>query len=280
MNLYTIETGYFKLDGGAMFGVVPKLIWQKLNPADERNLCSWAMRSLLIEDADRLILIDNGIGDKQNEKFFSHYHLHGDDSLITSLKKHGFSPDDITDNIISHLHFDHVGGAIKRSEIPDTFETQFKNAQYWVSDAQWETAMHPNPREKASFLKENIFPIKESGQLRFPESEGRLFPNISIRFFHGHTQGQIIPFITYKDTTIVFAADLIPSAAHIPLPYIMSYDIQPLISMQEKDAFLKEAVIKDYILFLQHDYHNECCTLKNTEKGIRVDALFPLDAIK
>ena len=277
MKLYTIDTGYFKLDGGAMFGVVPKVIWQKLNPADENNLCSWAMRSLLIEQDNRLILIDNGIGDKQNEKFFSHYHLHGDDTLEKSLNKHGFTPDDITDNIITHLHFDHVGGAVKREG--DHLVPAFKNASYWVGKEQWESAVDPNPREKASFLPENILPIRDHGKLKLIEKEGEIIPGISIRFYHGHTRGQVIPFIEFNGRTIVFMADLLPSVAHIPLPYIMSYDLQALITLNEKEEFLNEAFENKYTLYFQHDYKNECCTLKKTEKGIRADELFALSQI-
>ncbi|HNF47417.1 MAG TPA: MBL fold metallo-hydrolase, partial [Chitinophagaceae bacterium] len=244
MKLYTINTGYFKLDGGAMFGVVPKSIWNKINPADENNLCSWALRCLLIEDGNRLILIDNGNGDKQDAKFFSHYYLHGDDTLDKSLAKYGFHRDDITDAFLTHLHFDHCGGAISRAG--DKLVPSFKNATYWSNQKHWEWAVHPNDREKASFLKENILPIEASGKLQFIETsetkDGKLgstvfSENISIRFVSGHTESMMLPQIKYKDKTIVFMADLLPSAGHIPLPYVMGYDMFPLTTLHEKKAF-------------------------------------------
>ena len=230
MNVYSINTGYFKLDGGAMFGVVPKSIWNNINPADENNLCSWALRCLLIEDGNRLTLIDNGIGDKQNEKFFSHYYLHGDDSLDKSLAAHGFSKDDITDVILTHLHFDHCGGSIIREG--EKLLPAFKHAVYWSNARHWKWATEPNDREKASFLKENILPIKESGQLKFIESEGQHFPdNIVIRQVFGHTEAMMLPQISYKGKTILYMADLLPSAGHIPIPYIMGYDMFPLTTL-------------------------------------------------
>ncbi|HNF37911.1 MAG TPA: MBL fold metallo-hydrolase, partial [Chitinophagaceae bacterium] len=260
MKLYTINTGYFKLDGGAMFGVVPKSIWNKINPADENNLCSWALRCLLIEDGNRLILIDNGNGDKQDAKFFSHYYLHGDDTLDKSLAKYGFHRDDITDAFLTHLHFDHCGGAISRAG--DKLVPSFKNATYWSNQKHWEWAVHPNDREKASFLKENILPIEASGKLQFIETsetkDGKLgstvfSENISIRFVSGHTESMMLPQIKYKDKTIVFMADLLPSAGHIPLPYVMGYDMFPLTTLHEKKAFFQEALEGDYILFFEHD---------------------------
>lgn len=286
MKLYSINTGYFKLDGGAMFGVVPKVMWNKLNPADANNLCSWALRSLLIEDGNRLILIDNGMGDKQDEKFMSHYHLHGTDTLDSSLAKYGFGKDDITDVFLTHLHFDHCGGSIKRDG--DLLVPAFKNAIFWSNESHWAWATQPNDREKASFLKENILPIEESGQLKFivpGEAAFHLLPsssfaeNISIRFVNGHTESMMLPQIQYNGKTIVYMADLLPSAAHIPIPYVMAYDTRPLVTMNEKKYFLNEAVEKDFILFFEHDPLIECCTLQQTEKGIRMKDSFHLDEI-
>ena len=276
MQLYTIDTGYFKLDGGAMFGVVPKVLWSRTNPADENNLCSWAMRSLLIEDGDRLILIDNGIGDKQDDKFLKHYYLHGDVDLHSSLKNHGFSSDDITDVFLTHLHFDHCGGSVKWNKDRTSFEMTFKNARYWTNKDHWEWATFPNNREKASFLKENIIPIQESGHLNFIEEDQNIFPNISLLFVNGHTEAQMIPHISYKGKKIVFAADLLPSTGHIPLPYIMGYDTKPLVTLSEKERFLNHAVDQDYIIFLQHDNSIECCTLRRNEKGVVLDEKFSL----
>lgn len=273
MTIYPLNTGNFKLDGGAMFGVVPKTLWSRTNPADENNMCSWSMRCMLIEDGDRLLLIDTGIGDKQSEKFFSHYHLFGDDSLLRNLKKLGFSPDDITDVILTHLHFDHCGGAIARTK-EEQFRPVFKNATYWSCENHWKWATAPNPREKASFLKENILPIQESGQLKFVERIGdyteNVFPNIDFLFVDGHTESQIIPHIRYKGKTVVFMADLLPSVGHIPLPYVMGYDTRPLLTLSEKEKFLNRAVQEEYVLFFEHDIANECCTLKSTEKGPRL----------
>lgn len=279
MRLYTIETGFFKLDGGAMFGVVPKTLWNKLNPADENNLCSWAMRCLLIEDGNRLILIDNGIGDKQDAKFFSHYYLHGDATLDKSLAAHGFHRNDITDVFLTHLHFDHCGGSIVREG--DKLVPAFKNATFWSNEDHWKWATEPNDREKASFLKDNILPIKESGQLKFVDHrEGTAFTeNMSIRFANGHTDAMMLPQIRYKNKTIVYMADLLPSAAHLPLPYVMAYDMFPLTTLTEKKRFLQEAVDNQYVLFFEHDPAIECCTLQNTEKGIRTAETFALSAL-
>ncbi len=283
MRLHVLNTGFFKLDGGAMFGVVPKSIWQKTNPADASNMCSWAMRSLLIEDGERLILIDAGIGDKQTEKFFSHYHLFGVDSLHGNLAKLGFHADDVTDVILTHLHFDHCGGAIAWDKSSEGYRTVFKNAHYWSSSQHWQWAMHPNPREKASFISENILPIEESGQLLFVNRTGdfsqHVFPNIDIRFVDGHTDSMMIPQISYKGKTIVFMADLLPSAGHIPLPYVMGYDTRPLLTLNEKATFLNEAADKEFILFFEHDSENECCTLQHTEKGVRLKKVFSLKDI-
>lgn len=280
MKLYTIETGFFKLDGGAMFGVVPKSIWQKTNPADESNLCTWAMRCLLVQDGDRIILIDNGIGYKQDERFLKHYHLHGDDSLEKSLAHHGFSKDDITDVFLTHLHFDHCGGSIERLE-DGTLVPAFKNATYWSNKEHWQWAVEPNEREKASFLKENILPIQESGKLKFIDNvDGVSFTdNIKIRFAYGHTDAMMLPQISYKGRTILYMADMLPSVGHIPMPYVMSYDMFPLKTLNEKKKYLVEAVQNDYILFLEHDPVNECCTLQETEKGIRVKDTFKLNEI-
>ncbi|QNL49084.1 MBL fold metallo-hydrolase [Olivibacter sp. SDN3] len=276
MELYTINAGLFKLDGGAMFGVVPKSLWQRTNPADENNLCTWATRLLLIVEGKRCILIDTGIGDKQDQKFFSHYHLHGDETLKTSLAKHGFQPDDITDVFLTHLHFDHVGGAIELNESQLT--PTFSNAIYWSNRKHWNWAIHPNDREKASFLKENILPIEESGQLKFiEEKDGVAFTrDICVRFAYGHTDAMMLPQIQYKNHTILYMADLLPSIGHIPLPYVMSYDMFPLRTLKEKKHLLNEAFEKNYILFLEHDPIHECCTLRQTAKGIRVDKTFSL----
>lgn len=258
-----------------MFGVVPKTLWQKSNAPDDNNLCTWAMRCLLIEDGNRLILIDNGIGNKQSEKFFSHYDLHGDASLEKSLKASGFNKDDITDMFLTHLHFDHCGGGVVYKG--DKLELAFKNAKYWSNQDHWQWATVPNPREKASFLTENIMPMQESGHLNFvPLDAVSPFSQFDIATFDGHTDKQMLPKIRYKDKTIVFMADLLPSTAHIPLPYVMAYDTRPLLTMSEKEQFLKEAADNEYILFLEHDPVNECCTVKNTEKGVRLDRTFPL----
>jgi glyoxylase-like metal-dependent hydrolase (beta-lactamase superfamily II) len=279
LNLHTIDTGFFKLDGGAMFGVVPKTIWNKTNPADENNLCTWAMRCLLVEDGNRLILIDTGIGNKQDPKFFSHYYLHGDASLDSSLTKHGFNTDDITDVFLTHLHFDHVGGAVKR--VDEKLIPAFKNATYWSNKQHWDWAINPNDREKASFLKENILPIQESGQLKFIDTEdGVQFTNdFNVRFVSGHTDSMMLPLIGYKGRKILYMADLLPSIGHLPLPYVMAYDMFPLKTLNEKKIFLNEALEKEYILYFEHDPVNECCTLQQTEKGIRVKDVFKLNEL-
>lgn len=279
MNLHTINTGLFKLDGGAMFGVVPKAIWQKTNPADANNLCTWAMRCLLIEEGNQLILVDTGIGNKQDEKFFSHYYLHGNDSLEKSLAQLGFGTTDITDVFLTHLHFDHVGGAIIRAG--EKLIPAFKNARYWSNEKHWKWAVEPNAREKASFLKENILPIKKSGQLNFVAEQENIAwqKDINITFAYGHTDAMMLPKISYNGKTIVYMADLLPSVGHLPLPYVMAYDMFPLKTLTEKQAFLEEAVDNNYILFLEHDPINECCTLKRTEKGIRVSETFKLSEI-
>jgi len=279
MNLYTIDTGFFKLDGGAMFGVVPKTIWNKTNPADDNNLCSWAMRCLLAEDEGRLILIDTGIGNKQDERFFSHYYLHGDASLDRSLAALGFHRDDITDVFLTHLHFDHVGGAVVRDN--EKLVPAFKNATYWSNKQHWDWAVNPNEREKASFLKENILPIQESGQLKFISAEDgvKFSSNIQVRFVYGHTDAMMLPLINYKGKQILYMADLLPSVGHIPLPYVMAYDMFPLKTLTEKKVLLNEAVENNYILFMEHDPVNECCTLQQTEKGARLKETFKLSEL-
>jgi glyoxylase-like metal-dependent hydrolase (beta-lactamase superfamily II) len=278
MKAYTIDTGFFKLDGGAMFGVVPKTIWNKLNPADEQNMCTWAMRCLLIEDGGRLILIDNGIGNKQDDKFFGHYYLHGDDTLDASLLKHGFTRNDITDVILTHLHFDHCGGSIIREG--EKLLPAFPKAIYWSNERHWKWATEPNEREKASFLKENILPIHQSGQLRFIENSANDFPSgIAIRQVFGHTEAMMLPQFSYKGKQVLFMADLLPSTAHIPLPYVMAYDMFPLTTLQEKKSFLLEAAENEYLLFFEHDPKMECCTVSLTEKGVRLNETFRLSEI-
>lgn len=281
MNLHSIQSGLFKLDGGAMFGVVPKSIWNKTNPSDENNLCTWAMRCLLIEDGNRLILIDNGIGDKQEEKFFRHFHLHGDYSLERSLKTAGFSLDDITDVFLTHLHFDHCGGGIKwKDRQKKIAETVFSNATYWSNKDHWQWATEPNDRERASFLQENLLPMEESGQLKLIDrDENNPIDQIDILYVDGHTDKMMIPHIKYQNKTIVFAADLVPSTGHIPLPYVMSYDTRPLLTLEEKGAFLHKATEEQFIIFFDHDPVNECCTLKMTDRGPRLDRSFPLSEI-
>ncbi len=278
MTIHSINTGNFKLDGGAMFGVVPKSIWSRTNPADSNNLCDWAMRSLIIEQDNRLILIDTGIGDKQENKFFAHFHLSETDLFEQKLNNLGYSKSDITDVFLTHLHFDHCGGAIQWNKTRTGYEPAFRNAIYWSNEQHWEWATKPNPREKASFLKENILPIQESGQLQFIERTGsvasQIFPGMDALFVDGHTESMMLPKISYKGKTLVFMADLLPSVGHLPLPYIMGYDTRPLITMTEKEKFLDEAVKNNYILFFEHDRVNECCTVQQTDKGVRMDQSF------
>ncbi|UJH69100.1 MBL fold metallo-hydrolase [Allomuricauda sp. SCSIO 65647] len=284
MRLYPIETGNFKLDGGAMFGVVPKSLWNRTNPADEKNMIDLAARCLLIEDGDRLVLIDTGLGNKQSEKFFGHYFLWGDHSMDKSLENHGFHRDDITDVFMTHLHFDHCGGSIQWNKDRTGYEPAFKNARFWTNKDHWQWALNPNKREKASFLKENLLPMQESGQLHFIESTGESFLSGSslefgILFVDGHTEKQMLPHIQYKGKTIVFSADLIPTVGHIPLPYVMGYDMRPLVTLDEKEQFLNKAADEQYILFFEHDAHNELCTLKHTEKGVRLDEVFSFNEV-
>jgi glyoxylase-like metal-dependent hydrolase (beta-lactamase superfamily II) len=270
MKLYPIETGNLKLDGGAMFGVVPKVLWQKVYPADENNLCNWSMRCLLIVDGNRKILIDNGIGNKQEEKWLEHYYLNGDDTLENSLAKVGESPENITDVILTHMHFDHCGGSVKWNDDKSGFELAFPNATYWTSKTQYDWATNPNRREQASFLKENILPIEESGKLNLIDKEGEYIPNITFKLYNGHTEGQIIPHIDTGKSTVVFMADLLPATAHIPMPWIMAYDTRPLLTLKDKERFFEEALKNNYVLFFEHDLYNEACTLQNTPKGVRV----------
>jgi glyoxylase-like metal-dependent hydrolase (beta-lactamase superfamily II) len=284
MKLYPIESGNFKLDGGAMFGVVPKTIWQKTNPADSNNLIDIAARCLLIEDNNRLILIDTGMGDKQSDKFFGYYHLWGDDSIEKSLKKHGFSKNDVTDVFMTHLHFDHCGGSVVWNKDRTLLEPAFKNAKYWTNDLHWQWATEPNPREKASFLKENILPMQESGQLHFVKrNENALLKNselgFDIFFADGHTEKQMIPMIHFNGKTICFMADLLPTLGHIPVPYVTGYDTRPLLSMPEKEWFMNEAAEKGYYLFLEHDAHNPIITVEKTEKGVRLKEVFQLQDV-
>lgn len=284
MKLYPIEAGNFKLDGGAMFGVVPKTIWNKTNPADENNLIDIAARCLLIEDGNRLILIDTGMGDKQSEKFFGYYSLWGNDSIDKSLAKYGFHRDDITDVFMTHLHFDHCGGSVQWNKDKTGYEVAFKNAKFWTNENHWEWATKPNPREKASFLTENIIPMQESGQLEFiKRPEGDLLKNselgFDIFFADGHTEKMMIPKISYQDKTICFMADLLPTAGHLPLPYVMGYDTRPLLTLPEKAKFLTEAAANNYFLFLEHDAHNPIITVENTEKGVRLKEVFSCDEI-
>ena len=268
INIHVINTGYFKLDGGAMFGVVPKSIWSKTNPSDNNNMCSWSMRCLLVETDNKKILIDTGIGNKQSDKFFRYFYLHGDDTLLNSLALLSISPSEITHVLFTHLHFDHCGGAIRKNN--NKLELVFPNAIHLSNEAHWKLANNPNDREKASFLKENFNLIQKENKLKFIK-QGRLFKFMDIDFYDGHTEAQMIPKIKYKDKKIIFMADLLPSIGHIPLPYVMGYDTQPLITLKEKSEFLNEAADKQYILFLQHDYQYECCTVRHTNKGIRLD---------
>ena len=277
MKLHVIQTGFFKLDGGAMFGVVPKSIWQRTNPADENNLCSWAMRCLLVEEGNQLVLIDNGMGDKQDAKFFSYYFLHGDDNLVKSLHKAGFHESDVTDMFLTHLHFDHCGGGLTMKT--GKSELTFKNAKYWSNEDHWKWATQPNAREKASFLKENILPMQASGHLHYVDPRAPSPVQFDISYASGHTDKMMIPRIRYKGHTICFVADLLPSVGHIPLPYVMGYDTRPLLTLEEKERFLNEAADEKHVLFFEHDPVNECCTVQRTERGVRLKEVFKLEEL-
>ena len=279
MKIYTVPTGNMKLDGGAMFGVVPKVLWSKQYQADENNLIPVSMRSLFVVDGDRRILFDNGVGDKQDEKFFRHYYLSGNDTLEGSLRKLGYGLKDITDMVLTHLHFDHCGGSIRYNEDRTTLQTVFPNARYWVGKSQWELAKNPNRLEGVSMLEENIRPLGESDQLKLIDGDCQLTPNISLRLYYGHTVGQIIGFVRYRHKTIVNTGDLIPLMGSISLSWVCGYDTQPLVTLREKEEFLIESLENNYIFYFYHDLHNECCTLKETEKGIRPERSFPLSEI-
>lgn len=278
MKIHSFNIANFKIDGGAMFGVVPKVLWSKVYPSDENNLIPLAVRSMVIETGNRVVLIDNGIGDKQSEKFFAHVYRFGGEGLVEGLARCGFKPEDITDVILTHLHFDHCGGGIKLNS-DGTSALTFPNAKYHVSKAQWEWAINPNSREADSFLPENLLPMRDLGALNLIEKEGELFPGVNLRFFNGHTRGMILPFITYKGKTIVFVADLFPFRAHLPLPYIMSYDVEPLVTLKEKETFLEEAVNGDYILHYQHDFYSDCSRVYRTPKGIRATEGFTFESL-
>lgn len=279
MKLHSINTGFFKLDGGAMHGVIPKSMWHKVHPSDENNMCSWAMRCMLIEDEDRLILIDTGMGNKQSEKFFSYYTPFGNDNLLKSIEEKGFKADDITDVFLTHLHFDHCGGAVSKEGV-QLFPT-FKNATYWTNEKHWEIALQPNEREKASFLKENLLPLQEAGQLKFiaNESDIEFSKNIELIFVNGHTEAMMLPLINYNGKKILFCADLIPAMAHISLPWVMAYDMQPLITLNEKRKIIQQAFDENWILFFEHDFNIECCSLQQTDRGIRSKENFKLESI-
>ena len=284
MNLYSIQAGNFKLDGGAMFGVVPKSLWEKTNPADSDNMIDMSARCMLIEDGGKLILVDTGMGNKQSEKFFSHYKRWGNFDLVKSINAAGFAVDEITDVLLTHLHFDHCGGAVFWDNAKERYDVQFKNANYWSNENHWNWAAKPNPREKASFLDENLLPIKESGRLSFLKNTSNEFVfseelGIEVLCVDGHTEKQMIPKVKFKGKELIYCADLIPTAGHIPVPYIMGYDVRPLLTMKEKSLFLEDAFEKDCLLFMEHDPNNEIVSLKKTEKGIRFDKSFLLEEL-
>lgn len=283
MNLYPIETGHFKLDGGAMFGVVPKSLWSRTNPADANNMIDIAATSLLIENGNKLILIDTGLGNKQSDKFFSYYHRWGNHNLDDSLKEKGFHRDDITDVFMTHLHFDHCGGSVQWNKDRTGYELAFKNAKYWTNEDHWKWATEPNAREKASFLHENLMPMQESGHLHFLNrtAQRHFYDELGfeVLFVDGHTEKQMIPIIDYKGTKLVFMADLLPTAGHVPLSFVMGYDTRPLLTLDEKKSFLEEACQNNYYLFLEHDAHNEIISLQSTEKGARLDKVYTFNEL-
>ena len=284
MNLYSIQAGNFKLDGGAMFGVVPKSLWEKTNPADSDNMIDMSARCMLIEDGGKLILVDTGMGNKQSEKFFSHYKRWGNFDLVKSINAAGFGVDEITDVLLTHLHFDHCGGAVFWDNAKERYDVQFKNANYWSNENHWNWATKPNPREKASFLDENLLPIKESGRLSFLKNTSNEFVfseelGIEVLCVDGHTEKQMIPKVNFKGKDLIYCADLVPTAGHIPVPYIMGYDVRPLLTMKEKSTFLEDAFEKECLLFMEHDPNNEIVSLKKTEKGIRFDKSFLLEEL-
>jgi len=278
MKLYKIETGNLMMDGGATFGVIPKVMWQKQYPADEDNYCNVTMRSLLVDTGDRVVLIDTGIGNKQSEKFYSYYHLNGDATLLGSLKETGYSPEEITDVILTHLHFDHDGGHVIKDN-DGTLKLLFPNAIHWTTESQWQNYLDPNIREGAIYFPENMMPVKEAGKLNIIEEEDEYIPGIEFRIFNGHTPGMIVPVIKYKNSKVIYSADLIPLAANVPLPWVSAYDLHPLTSIEEKEKLLTEAYENGYILFFEHDLYTECCSLKMTDKGIRPDKMFNLSEI-
>lgn len=276
MKLFPIIAEHFKMDGGACFGVVPKTIWQKFLPADENNLVKLSSRCLLVDTGSRVILVDTGMGNKQSEKYFSYFHRFGQEDMESSFRKYGYTFDEVTDVILTHLHFDHVGGAVKRGEQAGTFQPVFPNANYFVSKAQWDWAMDANPREKASYFPENYMPLFESGHLEFIHEEGQFCEGVQLEIKNGHTRGLIVPVIDYKGRKVVFAGDFIAQVHNLPLPYVPGFDVEPLVSMIEKEEFLERAVENDYVLCFQHDYYNECCSLERTAKGIRQKDIFTL----
>lgn len=279
MQLNSIDSGYFKLDGGAMFGVVPKSFWQKTNPADENNLCSWAMRCLLVEDSKQLILIDTGMGNKQDAKWQSYYYRHGEGELVKSIRAKGYSEKEVTDVILSHLHFDHCGGAVKWNNERTSFEMTFPNARYWTHSEHFTSAINPNQREKATFFKENIMPIQDAGQLFFIDKVNEHpFKNIKVLTADGHTEKMLMPIVSYKGKDVIFMADTIPSLSHIPIPYVMGYDIRPLQTMDEKSFLLNQALENDWLLFFDHDPNYECANIEMTEKGFKVKHKGSLDS--
>jgi len=276
MQLHSIDAGLFKLDGGAMHGVVPKSMWAKQNVPDDNNMCTWSMRCLLVDEGDRKILIDTGMGNKQSEKFFSYFHPHGSGNLIKSISAAGFEPNDITDVFLTHLHFDHCGGAILKNG-----KAAFPNATYWSNENHWSLAMQPNAREKASFLKENFLPLQEMELVNYTTAKDgfQFSESIQLRIVNGHTEAMMLPLINYKGQNILFCADLLPSKAHISLPWVMGYDMQPLETLKEKKRILQQAFDNEWVLYFEHDHLNECCKLIETDRGFRGGPSFYLASI-